>query len=176
MKRSILLAVALLSLLGAGSSWGAPGDVYSRAGKFEGYVVGEYGAVAIVPISAFQAGVGLGYNLIDQLNINAELAGGSIGAGVEDITVSTTLLSGHLGLDYNMLRRRMTPFLSVGGSLFYLPSASTTLHSANLGLGLRWDIDDFWFAKISYEPTLIMHSGIGGIPVQNFKLGIGVKF
>ena len=166
----------MLPFLGAMSSWGGPADEYSRAGKWDAYAIGQYAKITLVPVSALEAGVGVGYNMIDQININADIEGGSIGAGLSDITVSSSIFSGHLGLDYNILRTRLTPLLTVGGGLYYLPVASTSLYSVDLGAGLRWDINDRWFAKAVYQPTLVMHSGIGGIPCHVFSLCIGVKF
>lgn len=178
MKRLTIFGVALLSFVGVITSRGGPSptDEYSRAGKWEAYGIGQYSKVTLVPVSSLEAGVGLGYNIIDQLNVNADVEGGSIGAGLADITVSSSIFSGHLSLDYNILKTRMTPFLNVGGGLYYLPVASASLYSFNLGAGVRWDINDLWFAKLAYQPTLAMHSGMGGIPVHVFSLSVGVKF
>jgi len=176
MKKLTMLGIAMLPLLGAMASRGGPTDEFSRAGKWDAYAIGQYGTLPLVDVSALEAGVGVGYNMIDQLNINADLEGGSIGAGIGGITVSSTLLSGHLALDYNILKTRLTPLLTVGGGLYYLPIASASLYSVDLGAGVRWDINDRWFAKAVYQPTLLMHSGIGGIPAHVFSVCIGIKF
>ena len=90
---------------------------------------------------------------------------------------SATILSGHIGLDCNILKKPLTPFISVGGGLHYAPDATDCLYSANLGFGLRWDINDRWFAKASYQPTLLMHQGVsGGILANVFFVGVGIKF
>src|SRR5579862_2029862 len=177
MKKSILLAMALLPFVGVTTSWAqeSPGDEYSRAGKFEAFAVGQYGHIALADVSTGQVGIGVGYNVIDQINIHASLAGGFIGAGVGDIDVSTGLFSGHLGLDYNILRTRLTPYLTAGGGFYYVPVASTVLSSLNMGVGCRWDFNDRWFAKAAYEPTLLMHD-VGGVFDNVFSLSVGMKF
>lgn len=177
MRRLATLCIALLPCLGAMTCLGAPGDEYSRAGKWEFYGIGQYGEITLAPVSSLQAGAGFGYNIIDQLNINADVEGGSLGAGALGISVNTTLMSGHVGLDYNILRTRLTPFITVGAGLYYLPVASTTLYSGDVGIGCRWDFNDRWFAKLAYEPTLAMHTGLdSGILDHVFSLSIGVKF
>lgn len=176
MKKSILLAIALLPFVGAMSTWAQqPGDEYSRAGKFEAFAVGQYGYIDLAAIKSYQFGVGVGYNVIDQVNINASLTGGSIGSGIGDVTVSTGLFSGQLALDYNILRTRLTPYLTVGGGFDYVPVASTVLTTLDVGIGCRWDFNDRWFAKASYEPTLAMHE-IGGVFDNVFSLSVGLKF
>jgi hypothetical protein len=129
----------------------------------------------LADVSTGQVGLGVGYNVIDQININASLAGGFIGAGVGGVDVATGLFSGHLGLDYNILKTRMTPYLTAGGGLYYVPVVSTTLSSVDVGIGCRWDFDDRCFAKVAYEPTLLMHD-IGGVFDNVFSLSFGIKF
>lgn len=175
MKKPLLLATVLLPFVGVITTWAQPGDEFSRAGKLEAYAVGQAGYVALASVKTYQLGLGVGYNVIDQININASLAGGSIGAGVGDITVSTGLFSGHLGVDYNILRTRLTPYLTAGGGFYYVPVTSTTLSSLNIGVGCRWDFNDQWFAKAAYEPTILMHD-IGGVFDNVFSLSIGMKF
>lgn len=174
MKKSILLGIALLPFLGVLSSWADPMDEYSREGKLDVFAIGQYGYIALASVSTGQVGLGVGYNVIDQINVNAYLAGGSIGAGVGDVDVSTGLFSGHLGVDYNILRTRLTPYLTAGGGFYYVPVASTTLYSLNIGAGCRYDFNDRWFAKAAYEPTLAMHE-IGGVFDNVFSLSVGMK-
>jgi len=172
MKKSILLAIVLLSFVGVMSSWAdGPWDEYSRCGKWDLFAVGQYGHIDIASVSTVEAGLGVGYNVIDQININALVAGGSIGAGVEDVTVSTSIFSTHLALDYNILRTRLTPYLSAGGGFYYVPAISLALKSLNLGVGCRWDFNDQWFAKAAYEPTIF-----GGVFDNVFSLSVGMKF
>lgn len=175
MKKSILLSIALLSFVGVMPSWAGPGDEYSRGGQWEGFAVGQYGYIALANIKSYQLGVGVGYNVIDQININASLTGGSIGAGIGDINVSTGLFSGQLGVDCNLLRTRLTPYVTAGAGFDYVPVASTMLYTADVGIGCRWDFNDQWFAKVAYEPTLAMHE-IGGVVDNVFSLGVGMKF
>lgn len=175
MKKSMLLAIVLLPFVGVMSSRADSGDDYSREGKFEAFGVGQVGYIALASVKTYQLGVGVGYNVIDQININASLAGGSIGAGVGDVDVSTGLFTGHLGVDYNILKTRLTPYLTAGGGFYYVPIASTTLYSLNVGLGCRWDFNDRWFAKAAYEPTLAMHE-IGGVFDNVLSLSVGMKF
>ena len=176
MKKSILLIIMLLPFVGVMPGRAQqPMDEYSRAGKWEGFAVGQYGHIALADVSTGEVGLGLGYNVIDQINVNASLAAGFVGAGVGDVTVSTGLVSGHLGLDYNILRTRLTPYLTAGGGFYYVPVASTTLASIDIGVGCRWDFNDRWFAKAAYEPTLVMNR-IGGVFDNVFSLSVGIKF
>lgn len=175
MKKSILLAIALLSFVGVTTGWGQAGDECSRAGKGEAFAVGQVGYIALASVKTYQFGVGVGYNVIDQINVNAYLAGGSIGAGVGNVDVSTGLFSGQLGVDYNVLRTRLTPYLTAGAGFDYVPVASTMLYTLDVGVGCRWDFNDRWFAKAAYEPTLAMHE-IGGVFDNVFSLSVGMKF
>ena len=175
MKKSILLAIALLPFAGVMSSWADSGDEFSREGKFEAFAVGQAGYIALANIKTYQLGVGVGYNVLDRLNINGSLTGGSIGAGIGDIDVSTGLFSGQLGVDCNLLKSRLTPYLTAGAGFDYVPVASTMLYTLDVGVGCRWDFNDCWFAKVAYEPTLAMHE-IGGVVDNVFSLSVGMKF
>src|SRR5215467_10316177 len=115
MKKSMLSVMALLTFVGIMPGQAQLTDEYSRAGKWEAFALGQYGHIALADVSTGEVGVGVGYNVIDQINVNAFLSGGFIGSGVGDVDVSTGLFTGHLGLDYNILRTRMTPYLTAGG-------------------------------------------------------------
>jgi hypothetical protein len=176
MKRLTLLGIALLTFLGPMTGWSQTNE-FSREGKWDAYVFGLYGKIALVDVSAYEAGLGVGYNIYDQLNVSGEFGAGALGAEFEGVGGSTALLSGHLALDYNILKKPVTPFIGIGAGLYYAPDASDCLYSGNLDLGLRWDINDRWFAKASYQPTLLMHQGLsGGILANLFTVGVGIKF
>ena len=91
MKKSILLTVVLLPFVGVMTSWADPGDEYSREGKLEAFAVGQYGYIAMASVPTYQLGVGVGYNVIDHLNINASLSGGSIGASTRGVWLTNFL-------------------------------------------------------------------------------------
>ena len=79
MKIITALGIALLPLMGTMTSYGGPTDEYSRAGKWDAYAFGQYGKITLVDASVYQAGLGLGYNMYNQLNLNAEFGGGGVG-------------------------------------------------------------------------------------------------
>jgi hypothetical protein len=169
MKRSTLLGIALLPLLVALPSRGGPMDEYSRKGKWEVYGMGLYDYIspADVSVDVYCAGVGVGYNFIDQLNAHFEFIAG--GASASDNT-SFSIFSGNLsvyggdiGLDYNILKKPLTPFVGIG--LGYWRFSSGDAYQGYLlayaGLGLRWDINDRWFAKAEYRLSSMTTVSLG---------------
>lgn len=171
MKKLTLLSIALLPFLGVTQSLGGLLDNSSRAGKWEGYATGQ---VVVGPFySAATAGVGLGYNIYDQLNVNGDLQGGEADAlfyGSEPVVV------GHLGIDYNIFKTKLTPFVTVGAGLGDVFNSGAWYY-LDAGLGLRWDINDRWFTKLAVQPALLMHSGSkGALGAAMGGLCIGVKF
>jgi opacity protein-like surface antigen len=132
---------------------------------------------------------GYGQNLNDYLNLNL-----SAGAGKTKLTVtkagtsgktSITTFATNLALDYNILKRRFTPFvtgstgllINNGSDPFGLSNGETEWIFA-AGGGLRYDINDRWLLKAYYEVSSAKFHGFDGrqISLRGFALATGVKF
>ncbi len=106
-------------------------------------------------------GGGIGFNLSDHLNLNADLTVGRtewVGRSptVEN-RIGTTLWLGDINLDYNILKSRLTPLVTggIGFSKFRSHDAGRgEVHWAyNLGAGARWDINDNLALRVIYRST-----------------------
>ena len=131
---------------------------YSRKGKWDLYVSGQYlgGDTATFPDTGlsltldgtFTGGAGFGYHLLDYLSIDVDLYGGAVRFTGRDvyspttITRDATLFGGNVNLNYNVLRKRLTPVITGGAGFMNFNGSgfSETDPSLNIGAGLRWDI------------------------------------
>lgn len=112
-------------------------------------------------------GLGYGFNVNDNVNINTDWYFGStdITGRVSGVTLrgDTRLLGWDLNLDINFLKTRFTPLLTGGIGFINFNGSwnsavgnedfSETDFSYNLGGGLRWDVSDHFVVKALYKAT-----------------------
>jgi len=119
-------------------------------------------------------GFGIGHNLNNHLNLNADIWFGSTGIEVgvfkileiPSLEVDTDLIGMDFNLDYNILKSRFTPMVTGGIGFIYYDGEfinsriffkesdfSETDFSYNFGFGARWDIGDNFLVKALYRLT-----------------------
>jgi len=127
---------------------------------------------AMLPVSldidnAFVYGIGYGYNMNDHWNINADLLFGSADTDVKvsNVTVETEDMDYvlfNVNLDYNLWKSRFTPLVTGGIGIMDFGIDTTAVGvgdvhdsdlSYNLGVGIRWDVEDNMFLKAVYRTT-----------------------
>jgi opacity protein-like surface antigen len=111
-------------------------------------------------------GIGYGYNLTDNWNINTDLLFGTADTDVQVVrtTVETEDMDyvlWDINVDYNILKGRFTPLVTGGMGLMNFSIKTTSdageVHesdfSYNLGAGFRWDVTDNLLLKLIYRAT-----------------------
>ena len=197
--KSILTLGSLLTVVAASAADG-PFATASRANRWEIYGFGDYlsganttkaagGGVELEFDKGFGGGVAFGYNINNHLNFNTEMGGGTIdlearGFG-NTIQGDATTFKWNLNLDYNVLKTRLTPFLSGGVGLMHFSGDfggsssefSETDLSWGAGGGLRWDISDRWFVKAQYRATWASLKDSDNTTLfHGASVGVGFKF
>ena len=110
-----------------------------------------------------QGGLGLGYNVTDQFNLNLEASAGKIDFIISafgfdfptEVTVATFLVNG----EYAILKTPVTPLIVGSIGLMHLAEGvnddnlflSQTGFAYGLGGGVRWDVNDRLFLKLLYR-------------------------
>ena len=177
-KLSTIIIISLLVFTMTASICSA--EEYSRKGKAElfgaiqemGSEEVEYPFTHILPVtididSTTVLGIGYGYNLTDHWNVNTDLLFGSADADVQisGLTVETEdmdYILWDINVDYNILKRRLTPLVTGGIGLMDFGIDTTALgvgkvhesnFSYNLGAGIRWDVKDNLLLKVIYRST-----------------------
>ena len=141
--------------MGAAASAASFSEDFSRAGRWEVYGMGQ--AIKIFEVlgsdsDVFGGGLGVGYNISEHFNVNADFSISSeninqpsfLGTEAEG---SRTLYMGNLALDYNILKTPVTPVLSIGGGVGVPSEGSGTLYDGTIGAGVRWDATERLFVK-----------------------------
>ncbi len=176
---------------------------YSRKGKWEihgsvEYLVGDTATFSSTGLSlqlddTFTGGAGFGYHFLDCLSIDVDLFGGSARFTGRDVfgspatTSDATLFGGNVNLNYNILKRRLTPVITGGVGLINFSGGgfSETDPSANVGGGLRWDITDRFFIKVMGGVTWTeiqgdngynLFTAEGAILLKSISVSGGYKF
>ena len=172
-------------------------DEYNRSGKFEVYGLGEVltgwqttssSGVNLKFDTGYGGGLGAAYNFNNHLALNTDFSVGSLsltgtGYGYSE-SASGATLRWYGSLDYNILRRRLTPFVTAGGGLigFYgtwsgAATFSETDPAWGVGGGLRWDISDHWYVKALYRANWTSLQGSSSTTLfHSITLGIGFSF
>lgn len=177
MRKQIMIGLTLASFIAVTASAGSLMEDYSRAGKWEVSGFGQYllfpDVMGSEDVQAFGGGVSVGYNALDQLCINADLSVSSW----EDESGSGPLgYQGGLSVDYNILAKRLTPFLTAGAGVLGWEE-SDLMFTGGLGAGVRWDATDRIFVKAAYHATWITDTDMNGSWFgHGFTLAVGVKF
>lgn len=199
MKKTLILSSLMAAT--AVSAADPLGD-YSRANRWEVYAQGfyltggndtDFGGLSLEFDSGFGGGVGFGYNLSDHWNLNTEIGGGTTDFDASGFggtaTGDATLFVWNVNVDYNILKKRLTPFVTAGVGLLHMDGdasgpgpllgvdISQTGASWNVGGGLRWDISDRVFAKVAYRATWAFLQDADNVSFfHGANLGVGMKF
>lgn len=226
-------ALAVL-LVGLGSLLPAlaqnPFEYFQRAGKTEVYGIGQYlhsddikfnvpgGSSTFKADDTGLGGFGFAFHFNDFLAVHGDFMFGSQtfhgdvptlnSGGFITGTVHTDndvfLQTGRFNIDYNIINRRITPFVTAGlgyqyvetelhnvppnggyywdpwyGWVYYSdhPHAWDTYFTLNAGAGVRWNITDHFFVKASAGATWVDYGGAQGFATQIEGIfGIGMTF
>ena len=123
----------------------------------------------------------MGYNFNHYLNLNLECGAGSLDAR----QTGGTAYSGMANLEYNILKSRFTPFLTVGAGFLAYEFRDQSRSFLNKvpqvdgvvggGAGLRWDVTDCFFVKAAYRPLSISRGPNDGL-AHSVTVGAGFSF
>ncbi len=192
----------------------SPLEKFERRGKTEIYGIGQYlhsedftFASPVGDIKGKMADTGLGgfgiaYHFNDYLSLRGDfMFGGATlsgdvpleGGGRTHIEQDAFLQTGRLNLDYNIINRRFTPFVTAGIGYQYTetelnglppvntcwwdpwwgwvctsstPTAWETDFTWNAGAGVRWNVTDNFFVKAMAGANWLEYSGGDGISTQ----------
>jgi opacity protein-like surface antigen len=209
-----VLSALIACLCGAGGQAASISESPERAQKTEIYVIGQYlhtddlkfegpsGDVTMSVDDTGLGGFGLGYHFNQFLALRGEFMFGGTSfhgdlptelGGVIAIDQDAFIQTGRINVDYNILDRRLTPFVTAGLGYQYLetelerlppvsycwwdpfwgwlcttdePSASDTFFTWNAGVGVRWDISDQLFIKVLGGANWVDYSNTKDIVTQ----------
>jgi len=218
------LAVACLSLMLVSVCQAAdPFRPYSREGRGEFFVGGQIitaddanyttinGPVSVSMDTAGLGGFGLGYHFDDNFCMRAEFMFGGTnfntsGPGVAitpynyGISRSALISTGRFNLDWNLLRQRLTPFITAGlgyqyisvdmpfapgqagywaypGYGYYYQTYDETDFSWNVGGGIRYDVNNEFFLRAEADYNGLQYSGASSTTSQlRATLGFGFMY
>jgi opacity protein-like surface antigen len=158
--------VCLMAILFSASSASAL-DGYSRMGRTEIYGMvqtmggdtASEGWMELTVDDFVAGGFGIGYNLLDNFNLNAEMYFGSTDietpAWIGPFKMDADVLGFNANMDYNILFGPFTPLVTVGIGYIRFDGdhgVEETDFSYNLGGGFRYDVYPFFFKAI-YRAT-----------------------
>jgi opacity protein-like surface antigen len=133
---------------------GNGGDLYAYYHQVEGRTTFNSGTV--VEDDGVIYGLGLSVHPSSYVSMHMEIGAGGLDSkyntlpGVYDLWAFEM----KLGLDYHVLKRRLTPVLSAGIGLMNQTidelNVSEGSFTYGLGAGLRWDVTDHFFIKAGY--------------------------
>ncbi len=184
-------------------------EYFSRQNKVEVYGIGEYlhqedvsfsgpnafGAVNLKLEDTGLGGVGLAYHFSDFFSVHADFLLGPATFRIEDPNGNTFELgndsyiqSGHFNIDYNIINRRITPFITAGigyqylyisqdyynDGYYYYNYYDETDFTWNVGGGIRWNVTDNFFIKITGGAQWLKYQDADNVTTQTevaFALG-----
>jgi len=204
-KTSKLSTIAIISLLVftmTASICSAQG--WSRKGKNELFgtiqLIGseeiKYSFSDIQPVkldidSAPIYGIGYGYNITDNWNINTDLLFGSADTDVKIVnttaeTKDMDYVLFDINLDYNIWKSRFTPLVTGGIGImdFGIDTTATGVEkvhesnfSYNFGAGVRWDVKDNLLLKVIYRSTWTeLDDANDDLQYDNFSLSVAYMY
>jgi opacity protein-like surface antigen len=189
-------------------------EPFSRQNRTDVYAIGQYlsssdinfngpnGNVKTKMNDTGLGGVGFAFHFNDYLSMHADFmfGGATFKADVPTSRGDTRYLeqgafiqTGRLNFDYNIINRRITPFITAGigyqytemdfnnlpptggwywdpwyGWVYYSdqPSVWQTDFTWNAGVGFRWNITDNFFIRASGGATWLQYGGSDGITTQ----------
>jgi opacity protein-like surface antigen len=213
------LLIGLGSLLPALAQIPMATEPFDRVGKTEIYGIGQYlhsddlkfngpnGDVKLKMDDTGLGGFGVAFHFNDFISIHADfMFGGATFSGdipLENaanqptgtfhVNQDTFIQTGRFNVDYNIINRRITPFLTAGIGYQYIetelehvppvgycywdpwwgwvcysgqPHAWQTDFTWNVGGGFRWNITDTLFIKATVGATWLEYSGTHGVTTQ----------
>jgi opacity protein-like surface antigen len=136
---------------------------YSRAGRWEFGIIGQYQMGDDVINNALGTGGVIGYNFNEHWNLNFEAyCGIRLETEVDGVDGKGSTYVGTLNLEYNFKPGKFSPFVSAGVGIFNYDakesfsgdsafSVAETGVSYGAGAGFRWEISHHWMAKFAYR-------------------------
>jgi opacity protein-like surface antigen len=199
-----------------------PFEYFQRAGKTEVYGIGQYlhsddikfnvpgGTTTFKADDTGLGGFGFAFHFNDFLAVHGDFMFGSqtfsgdvpssviFPGGPPGPLVHTSndvfLQTGRFNIDYNIINRRITPFVTAGLGYQYVetelhnipptggyywdhPHAWDTYFTLNAGAGVRWNITDHFFIKATAGATWVDYGGAQSWATQIEGIfGIGMTF
>lgn len=176
-------------------------EEFNRAGSLEMFTSGYFmdnDSVDIKGISGIEVGIdninmyglGMGYNINNYLNLNIQ---GSYGSTDGVISVfgmegesDIDLYGMNLNLDYNILKTRFTPFVTVGVGCMTFDIDDNiadnlfggTYGTVNAGAGVRYDLTNNFLIKALYRVTWVdeLDYTKDNLVFEGFNFIIGYRF
>jgi opacity protein-like surface antigen len=166
--RAAMIAVGVVLAAAATPAMAQVDGDGEREGNFELFVLGQYSSSDTIDVSGidfeyednFSGGIGIGINPSDNLNVNLTLLIGQATASVDlgvfgEFEDDATFISPELNLDWNILDRSFTPFVTAGiGAMIFTgfdDIDDTTEFTYGGGGGIRWDFAENAFLKVWYR-------------------------
>jgi opacity protein-like surface antigen len=186
-------------------------DYFARQNKFDVYGVGQYlhqddarfngpyGTTRLKLDDTGLGGIGMAYHFNDFLAVHADFLFGPATFTVVPPTGPSYSLgdnglisSGRFNLDYNIINRRITPFITAGvgyqymqvDQTYYYPHGyyyydyySETDFTWNVGGGIRWNVTDNFFVKLTGGAQWLTYLDADNISMQiEGSFAIGMTF
>jgi len=185
-------------------------EPFKRTAKSEMYGIGQYlhsdeitfngpsGDVKLKMDDTGLGGFGMAYHFNDFLSVHADFMFGNATfsgdlpaatGGTVPVKQDAFIQTGRFNVDYNIINRRLTPFLTAGIGYQYMdmelqnaptvswwdpwwgwqtgqPHAYETDFTWNVGAGIRWNITDQLFIKATAGAQWLEYAGANGITMQ----------
>lgn len=189
-------------------------EEFSRQNKFEVYGVGQYlhqddaeyhGSLGTTKLKLDDTGLGgfgLAFHINDYLAVHADFMLGPAtfnvvepGRAPYELGDDAFVQTGRFNVDYNIINRRLTPFITAGIGYQYLQAQQyyyyygwyhyghyynyydETDFTWNVGAGLRWNITDNFFMKVTGGAQWVLYNDADNIPTQiEASIAIGGTF
>ena len=194
-----LVLAACLSPVQAQIPWAT--EYFPRQNKFEVYGIGEYlhqtgpaefdGGVKLKLDDTGMGGVGFAYHFNNFISAHADFLLGPATFRVEDPVIGNYTLghdsyisSGKFNIDYNIINRRLTPFITAGigyqymytsyDNYYYYSYYDETDFTWNVAGGIRWNITDNFFIKVYGGAQWLTYQDANNVTTQieaSFALG-----
>ena len=195
------LFAASLSCARAQIPWAT--EPFSRQNRADFYGVGQYlhqedtefayGAFKLKLDDTGLGGIGGAFHFNDYISLRGELLLGPAtfreefpGGPTVNLGKDGYIQSGRLNVEYNIINRRLTPFLNAGigyqyisvdnynDFYYYSHYYSETDFTWNVGGGLRWNVTDHFFIKAAGGAQWLKYDGADDITTQieaSFTIG-----
>jgi opacity protein-like surface antigen len=207
-RSSLLFAVAGFALAAPAQipmAW----EQFSLAGRFDVYGIGQYlhsddvtfngplGDVKVRMADTGMGGFGVAFHFNDALALHGDFMFGDanfsgdypVGTGATaHVSRDAFIQTGRLNLDYYMIKRRLTPFVTAGIGYQYLDADLENLPpegvnwwwqdrrsrfhkeetdlTGNVGAGIRWSITDQLFIRLTGGAKWLEYRGANGVTTQ----------
>ncbi len=143
------------------------------------------GASAVRQDDTIVGGIGVGWFINEHLNLNTDVMFGVVDLIGSIRTVQADFGLWNVNLDWYPWKSAITPVLTGGvGLLSYRAQMAPVSQSGfededfsyNLGGGIRWDINDQWFAKAVYRVIRARWDGAdNNVTIESISVMLGVK-